>query len=86
MLVRKEVLKSHRRDRKKGGGKMVKFNLDEKEKYYTPREIAERFGVSNTAVNTWLTQGKLEGFRVGNRWKVKADAVFKFIESSTEGR
>jgi excisionase family DNA binding protein len=64
----------------------VNFNLDEKEKYYSPREIAERFGVSNAAVNSWLTQGRLEGFRVGNRWKVKADAVFKFIESSTEGR
>ena len=65
---------------------MVKFNLDEKERYYSPREIAERFGVSNTAVNTWLTQGKLEGFRVGNRWKVTKEAVFRFVEESTGGR
>jgi excisionase family DNA binding protein len=62
---------------------MVEFDIDEKEKYYSPREIAERFGVSNTAVNSWLKQGKLEGFRVGNRWRVRKEAVFKFVEEST---
>ena len=65
---------------------MVEFDIDEKEKYYSPREIAERFGVSNTAVNSWLQQGKLEGFRVGNRWRVRREAVFKFVNESTEGR
>jgi excisionase family DNA binding protein len=62
---------------------MINFDLDEKEKYYTPREIADRFGVSNAAVNSWLKQGRLEGFRIGNRWKVRKEAVFKFVEDST---
>jgi len=61
----------------------VKFDLDGTEKYYTPKEIADRFGVTHTAVNRWLNQGKLEGFRVGNRWKVRKEAVFKFVEEST---
>jgi len=65
---------------------MMKFDLEEKEKYYTPREIADRFGVSNAAVNSWLKQGRLEGFRVGNRWKVRKEAVFKFVDESTESR
>ncbi len=64
---------------------MVKFNIDEKETYYSPREIAERFGVSNTAVTSWLNQGKLEGFRVGNRWRVRKEAVFNFVDKSTGG-
>ena len=65
---------------------MVNFDLDGKEKYYTPKQIADRLGVSNAAVNSWLQQGRLEGFRAGNRWKVRKEAVFKFIEESTEGR
>lgn len=64
---------------------MIKFDLNEKERYYTPKEIADYFGVSNGAVNNWLTQGKLEGFRIGNRWKITKEAVFKFVEESTGG-
>ena len=63
----------------------MEFNLDEKEEYFTPREIAERFGVSNTAVISWLTHGRLEGFRVGNLWKVKKEALLEFVERCSGG-
>ena len=62
------------------------IDLDEQEKYYSPREIAERFGVSNAAVTSWLNQGRLEGFRVGNRWRVRKEAIFKFVDDSCGGR
>ena len=65
---------------------MIEFDLNEKERYFTPREIAERFDVSNTAVNTWLTQGRLKGFRVGNRWKVRGEDIITFVQESTAGR
>jgi excisionase family DNA binding protein len=65
---------------------MIKFSLQEKERYYAPREIAEHFEVSQATVTNWLNQGKLQGFRAGGRWKIREDDVFRFVQESTSIR
>ena len=50
---------------------------------YTPKEVAEKFGVSRSIVNKWLREGQLQGFRVGNMWKVTEEALSEFIKKST---
>lgn len=59
--------------------------MAEENKLLTPAEIAKRYDVSRSAVNSWLNKGDLKGFRVGNLWKVKEDDVFFFIQSSSSG-
>ena len=65
------------------------IDLNKKEKYYTPKEIADSLGVTSAAVTNWLNQGKLRGFRLGgskrSRWKIKGEDVFKFVEECTYG-
>ena len=65
------------------------INLDEKRKYYTPKEIAESLNVSNAAVTNWLNKGKIKGFRLGSsshaRWRVTAEEVYRFVEECTYG-
>ena len=65
---------------------MIKFNLDEKERLYTPGEVADILSVTPSAVTNWLSNGKMEGFKAGSRWRIKSDAVFRFVEESTSGR
>ena len=61
---------------------MVRFELDAK--YYTPREIAEKFNITHQAVNKWLHSGELRGIKLGRAWRVKEDDLFSFIEHSTQ--
>ena len=49
-------------------------------KDYTPKEIADRFGVSTAAVYLWLRSYKLEGIRNGKRWLIPQKAVERFVE------
>lgn len=35
--------------------------------YYTPQEVAEKFGVKVITVWDWIRKGKLRAYRVGGR-------------------
>lgn len=37
------------------------------ETYFTPQEVADKFGVKVNTVWDWLRKGKLRAFRVGGR-------------------
>lgn len=65
---------------------MVKFNIDDKERLYTTREVAQSLSVTPAAVTNWLSNGKMEGFKANSRWRIKGDAVFRFVENSTSGQ
>lgn len=38
-----------------------------RETYYTPKEVAAKFGVQVITVWDWLRKGKLRAYRVGGR-------------------
>lgn len=53
-----------------------------KQDSFTPREIAEIFGVKHTTVLKWLSSGKLKGVKIGSRWRVKKDWLLEFVKTN----
>jgi putative resolvase len=53
--------------------------MDE-EKYWSPKEIAERLHVAAQTVSRWIRQGKLKAIRVGGQWRVPDGAIKEFVE------
>lgn len=51
------------------------------EKYWTPKEIAERFKLSEGAIRKFIRQGKLEAVRLGTSLRVSETALQEFIDS-----
>jgi excisionase family DNA binding protein len=50
----------------------------------SPREVAKRLGTSTRSVQRWIASGRLQGRRVGGRWRVAFDASdAKALEPST---
>jgi excisionase family DNA binding protein len=50
---------------------------------YTPQQIADKLGVSRSAVINWLKTGQLHGFKAARQWRVEGKEVFHFLEKST---
>lgn len=50
-----------------------------------PREVSEKLNVSRPTVLRWLRTGKLEGFRVGGRWRVTPEALADFLAAGKQG-
>lgn len=53
----------------------------ESEKYYTPRQIAEKFGVDILTVYAWIKKGRLKAFKLG-QWKIRESDLQELINSS----
>lgn len=52
---------------------------------FTPKQIAERLGVSSRSVLRWIQNGKLEGQKLGPRqYRVNMEALEKFLKQSKE--
>ena len=51
-------------------------------KYYSCKEVAERYGVKETTVWGWVKDGKLPAYRLGRIIRVSADALKAFEEQS----
>lgn len=49
------------------------------ERYFTVREVAERFKVSRQAVYDWITDGRLRAVKVGNRTRIPESAIEAFV-------
>ncbi|HHY44929.1 MAG TPA: helix-turn-helix domain-containing protein [Firmicutes bacterium] len=47
---------------------------------FTPEQVAQVLGLSKRTVISWLQQGKLNGIKVGNRWRVREEDLDKFID------
>ncbi|WP_158591589.1 helix-turn-helix domain-containing protein [Deinococcus cavernae] len=48
-------------------------------KELTPKEVSQQLGVTHSAVTQWLRLGKLTGYRIGGRWRVKTAALEQFL-------
>ena len=53
----------------------------ENTKVYTPREVAEILSVSVFTVQELLRSGKLPGFKITSRWRIKAEDLKEFMET-----
>lgn len=51
------------------------------EKVYTPREVANILNVSVFTVQELLRSGKIKGFKITSRWRVKPEELNRFVES-----
>lgn len=50
----------------------------------TPREAARRLGVSGGTVRRWLSEGRLEGVRVGGRYRIDAAELERFAQPAAQ--
>jgi len=56
------------------------FGKIEVERVYQTREVAEMLGVDISTVRYWIKKGWLEGIRIGGRFRVRGEALVKFLE------
>lgn len=56
------------------------------EKYYTVKEIAQRFQVSRQAVYDWIKEGKLRAIQIGERVRVPESALNDFVRPIQPGQ
>lgn len=49
---------------------------------YTVTETAERLKVSPWTVRRWISEGVLEGFRLGREWRVVAAPVDELVKGA----
>lgn len=55
------------------------------EKVFTVKEIAEHFKVTRQAVYVWITEGRLQAVKVGNRTRVTETAISNFVRPIEPG-
>lgn len=46
--------------------------------YYTPAELAERWGCCLDLIYSLLKSGKLKGFKLGHGWRITDDARLEY--------
>ena len=59
-------------------GGMTMFVHDDNPRYLTIKEVAKELRVHPLTVNTWLKEGKLEGFKFGKSWRILWEDVIDF--------
>ena len=47
-------------------------------KYYTVKEIQNRFKVGRQAVCLWIKSGKLKANKIGKFWRIKEQDLYDF--------
>jgi len=52
-------------------------------KAYSPKEVQEMLGISQTTVYRWLESGRLPAVKIGKLWRIPADALEELL--SAEG-
>ncbi len=50
--------------------------------FFTPSELAEKLKVSRAKIQALIIKGEIQAIRVGNRWRVSAEAFENFIQGS----
>lgn len=56
------------------------------DRLYTVPELAERFDRSEATIRTWLSSGRMRGFKVeGRAWRVRRNEVLAYEERQRNG-
>jgi excisionase family DNA binding protein len=50
------------------------------EKYYSPRELANRYNVTPQAIIKWIKQGRLKAIKLGSVWRIPESALEEFLK------
>ncbi|WP_338819583.1 helix-turn-helix domain-containing protein [Neomoorella thermoacetica] len=56
----------------------------EKEKFYSPHEVAKMYNVKEETVRKWLYRGNIRGIKMGRLWRIPESALREFIEGGGE--
>jgi excisionase family DNA binding protein len=56
--------------------------MDE-DRYWTPKQIADRLQVDVHTINRWIREGKLKAIRLGKQYRIPDSEIRAFIERST---
>lgn len=54
------------------------------EELLTLEDVSRILKVSEYTIRKYISQGKLEGVRVGGRWRVRQEALRNYVESRTK--
>ena len=54
--------------------------LQDDTKLFTPQQVADKLGVSRSAVINWLQTRQLSGYKAGRLWKIDSKDVFHFLQ------
>jgi excisionase family DNA binding protein len=57
----------------------------EKEKFYSPKEIADHFNIKPDTVRKWIKQGKIKAIKLGDIWRISETDLNKFIKTNQNG-
>lgn len=50
--------------------------------FFTVREVADRLGVTKSAIYNWLDRGLIRGVRLVGTWRIDPDDLDTFIKTS----
>ncbi|NLA05637.1 MAG: helix-turn-helix domain-containing protein [Firmicutes bacterium] len=54
------------------------------EKYYSPKDIAEKFNLNIRTVYAWIRQGRLRAIKLGDLWRIPQAALDEFMQPPKE--
>jgi excisionase family DNA binding protein len=52
----------------------------------TVNQVAERLQVTPRTVKAWLTDGRLQGIKMGRLWRIRPEAVEELLRSYEHSR
>ncbi|QGR16474.1 IS607 family transposase [Sulfurisphaera ohwakuensis] len=60
--------------------------LNSVERYLTPSEVAEIFGISRSGVIKWIREGKIKAIEINGRWRIPYSEVERLISGKEKVR
>jgi len=59
---------------------------DRLEKVFTVGQVAQSLSITTVTVYRMLSDGRLQGIKIGNRWRVRKLDVRRFMVAHTRGK
>jgi excisionase family DNA binding protein len=56
------------------------------EKCYTPKDLSEKFNVSEATIRRLLDSDQMEGNKIGGQWRVTQDQLDRYLEKTKNGK
>ena len=56
-------------------------NMENTEKFYTPKEVAEILKLSDYTIGDYIRSGKLKAIKFGRVWRISENQLKQFLES-----
>ena len=55
--------------------------MENTEKFYTPKEVAEILKLSDYTIGDYIRSGKLKAIKFGRVWRISENQLKQFLES-----